>query len=187
MPDKAGRKGRGTCLSGCIGNPSAPNGPDLPRGDGKLLHVVFPRHGVTFQISGGSEKERDDVSDALTRVVGTPIGQEMLKALSVRREKDDRVRFLRVNLIKTPTGSGTPGSQFINISRRAEILEFMGGPGDASLERKIAHELGHAAMGLDDDGPHNMNNVRTIENPLMHQLNDFNDRLTARGWLVPGR
>jgi hypothetical protein len=50
------------------------------------------------------------------------------------------------------------------------------GGGTYSLQRIIAHELGHAAMGNLDDGPGQMNNVNWNENPVMRQLGDFNDR-----------
>jgi hypothetical protein len=41
----------------------------------------------------------------------------------------------------------------------------------ASLERAIAHELGHT-LGTSDDGPGKMNNVNLDENPISTQLGE---------------
>jgi hypothetical protein len=41
----------------------------------------------------------------------------------------------------------------------------------ASLERAIAHELGHT-LGTGDDGPGKMNNVNLNENPISTQLGE---------------
>ena len=63
------------------------------------------------------------------------------------------------------------------------------GKTNASAERILAHELGHA-IGTGDEGPGNMNNVNENENPIMEALGDQFKRTkyngpTAKGWKTP--
>jgi hypothetical protein len=143
--------------------------------------------GVNFRITGGAASEREAMAGSLQRVVGTKTGGQMVSALAARRDADGSIRPFRVNLVNGASGSGLPGSQYINISRRAEFGVFKSGAELFTNERRIAHELGHAAMGLWDSGPGGMNNINLIENPVMRQLGDYNDRVNSGGWMVPGR
>ncbi len=40
----------------------------------------------------------------------------------------------------------------------------------ATTERILGHEMGHAATGIGDTGPNNMDNVRQNENPIAIEL-----------------
>jgi len=43
---------------------------------------------------------------------------------------------------------------------------------NASICRKLAHELGHAIAGTLDDGPDRLQNVETNENPIVEELGE---------------
>ncbi|MDP3019170.1 MAG: RHS repeat-associated core domain-containing protein, partial [Methylococcaceae bacterium] len=44
------------------------------------------------------------------------------------------------------------------------------GPQRAPTESILGHEIGHAATGIEDDGPNRMNNVNANENPIRQEL-----------------
>ena len=75
-----------------------------------------------------------------------------------------------------------PGSNQIVVDHWevGDIYDSARPGGRYSYERILAHELGHAALGLHDDGPTYMNSVNQVENPIMRALapKDYDDRMS---------
>ena len=67
----------------------------------------------------------------------------------------------------------SPRRQFQHTSRR-DLPQFFSGETveNASLNRVIAHEMGHEVMGAKDDGFLDMNNVNENENPIALELGE---------------
>jgi RHS repeat-associated protein len=102
------------------------------------------------------------------------------------RTEGGGLRPLDVILVKSDAGEigsfSVPGSNQIVVDRWdvGDIYDSARPGGRYTYERILAHELGHAALGLHDDGPTYMNNVNKVENPIMKALapKDYNDRMS---------
>jgi hypothetical protein len=131
---------------------------------------------------GGRLNEREEVGRSLLRVLSTEVGGQMLDALAARTDAEGRIQPFQVRVVENASSSYT-GVDFINISRYVEYAHFQTEPinQEISLEEKIVHELGHAAMGIED----NMKVINRIENPAMRELySGHKERIDDVGWQV---
>jgi RHS repeat-associated protein len=121
-----------------------------------------------IKVKGGTKIDHGQVKAALDRVLDTPRGQEI-----ERRAKMSPVKEVLIINYDGHT-SGDLASWGTGIARidPTQHLPVMTTEGviEASMERKIGHELGHSVMGDDDDGPGQMNNVNRNENPIATAL-----------------
>ncbi len=136
-------------------------------------------------VYGGSTEDRAKVLKAISDVfTKSSHGATELQALESRKFflGMGSVKPFDILLAKNPIGSYTyTGSQGLVLDLRqvgAYSYVFRDPISGFSLQRIIAHELGHAAMGTSDDGPMRMNNVNKHENVIMRELGDTNDRVT---------
>jgi RHS repeat-associated protein len=149
---------------------------------GKAPGTTLVVNGVTFRIMGGRLNEREEVGRSLLRVLSTEVGGQMLDALAARTDAEGRIQPFQVRVVENASSSYT-GVDFINISRYVEYAHFQTEPinQEISLEEKIVHELGHAAMGIED----NMKVINRIENPAMRELSSgHKKRIDDVGWQV---
>lgn len=103
----------------------------------------------------------------LVSIFGTPRGTEMLVELESRK------RAFGIDLTEAGVAnSDHPGkSNLIHIGIGFHpMIMTTDGPRAAGLIRILAHELGHAAFGVFDDGPGRMRNIRENETPIMRAL-----------------
>jgi len=131
---------------------------------------------------GGTVEERTAALAAMGDVfTKSAHGATELQALESRTTLFGAVKPFDLVLAKNKAGSYTYlGSQgmvldFRQIGKGAKLFANPGG--GFTLQRIIAHELGHAAMGVDDIGPKSMDNVIRNENKIMRELGDTNDRI----------
>jgi hypothetical protein len=113
-----------------------------------------------IKIKGERNVNKENVRQVkvgLERILTTPRGQEMQSTARANSVKE----VLWVNNRGENSGDlpslGT-GKATIDPTVKAFIMTTEG-LAEASLERKIGHELGHSVMGDDDDGAGRMNNV----------------------------
>ena len=136
----------------------------------------------TFVVKGGSVVDRMNVEDATREVLATPRGKQMLDVL--------QNRGMTAQLLEVPpfyidlTVKDTAYAHKLNSD--TIMLDPKWKPGlpevvrtplgafeelvDADLRVVIGHEMGHAVMGDDDNGPRKMNNVTRNENPIRRAL-----------------
>ena len=85
--------------------------------------------------------------------------------------KERRVVEIRINSVGD-NSAPAPGN-YINIDPNIVVPVFTkAGDVNASLERKIAHELGHAVFGDRDIGPGRLENTLKNETPIMKELGE---------------
>lgn len=131
---------------------------------------------------GGTIEQRTAELVAIQAVLtGTDRGKQMLSVLEGRKDGflglwGNVKPFDLINGNFGVEGSHSyQNSTWIAIDWNQIGSHYVGG-GSFSITRIVAHELGHAVMGADDDGPRNMKNVNGNENPIMRQLGDQDDR-----------
>jgi len=153
--------------------------------------------GIPVVAYGGSEQERTDALNAANDVLTkTDRGKSMAEALKHRVETHwvgkDTIKPLELILVHGSSGLySEPGKNFIWMPIGTGTNGQVGGAypsatpgGTISYSRAIAHELGHAAIGILDLNFRTMSwmqNVDMNETPAMHQLGDYNDRVSY-GW-----
>jgi hypothetical protein len=111
----------------------------------------------------------------LHSVIRTQIGGSILEALENRKDGDGKVKAFQITLHDGASGSDV-GANWIDLNRDRETLQHESGQRQASWERLLAHEFGHAALGIYDTGSDMMENVRRVENPIMQELGDRDNR-----------
>jgi RHS repeat-associated protein len=141
---------------------------DFEPTDGRT--TTAPIGGVDFVIDGGSAMERAHVEVELRTILRTPQGEAgILTALRNRLDANGRVKDFRIHLTKWTASSAARNGNYINLNRGLHTTLFKGRGMDwMSVGRVLAHEFGHAAMGLGDDAPTMMNTVN-FENMVMRQ------------------
>lgn len=116
-------------------------------------------------------KIRDNVFGALQRVLSTKRGSYMLLRLQIRNGSSLGGESKPFKIIVTDYASQgiTDNAITVNCADRPTYSSWSGEHA-SSVERLIAHELGHSIMGTLDDGYGQMNNVFYNENPIMYEL-----------------
>ncbi len=134
-------------------------------GGGGLFSHPVPSTGV--RAVGGSPLQQVNVQISASHVFSTPRGAQLQGMIDARG--------FGVNVwIISGRGRGvgpTPSDVYIDPTMRVNVITTMGSV-LASLDRILAHELGHAITGIKDDGPGNMANVFANENPIMDALGE---------------
>jgi RHS repeat-associated protein len=109
------------------------------------------------------------------KIRSTPKGKELIDKL----EKKSWLGLGLISIDYTIHGAGPHGhpayrqGNDVYIDPNFQpIIDTDCGKKVASTTRILAHELGHLT-GTDDDGPDNMNNVNTWENPIMFLIDHF--------------
>jgi hypothetical protein len=107
-----------------------------------------------------------DITIALANQIRTKRGLAFFKAMIA----DSRV--CRIVAIPRAEWAGVPrGTCDIYIDPEFHPnTATTAGRKDASTERVLAHEIGHAATGIEDTGPGRMDNVIANENPIVTEL-----------------
>ena len=123
-----------------------------------------------MSVAGGTAAQQQQVRDAVDRILSTPRGKQL----------DDQIRgpwywrgspkTINLNCNQRDQSELGGANIFLDPNYHPEI-ETSAGWQQASLQRVIAHELGHT-LGTDDDGPGRMNNVNLNENPIATQLGE---------------
>jgi RHS repeat-associated protein len=140
---------------------------------------------VPVRVSGGTGAQRNEAFANIKKILTkTTRGQAMLAELS-KKKAGNEVRTLQVSIRESPAGSNwDPSTSILTVDLRqleATYVSYGGELFNYSMTRIIAHELGHAAFGIDDiDDPiggKSMWNVHHNENPIMRELGDPNNRM----------
>jgi hypothetical protein len=117
--------------------------------------------------------QRDRVIKILEKIRSTERGSKILLEI----EKGDRRLIITPEWKNNPNyvHSETGGTIYFNPDdiQKIEIRNKDGSEGsvNASAERILAHELGHA-FGTGDEGPGNLDNVNENENPITEALGE---------------
>ena len=117
-------------------------------------------------MSPSAIKQREVITDrALRSVFSTERGRQL------RQKVEDSGNKLKINLNDQNHQRSVPGSFELDFDpSRTKPVETTAGKIDASPERIIAHEAGHAITGTGDSGPNRMDNSKQNENPIMKEL-----------------
>lgn len=131
--------------------------------------------GKTFAVRGGDFDLRQSVADALAKIFSTPRGTEMLSLIK-ERWSDFHV-YLSSGIaggFAITSHKNSFGSNFVVIDPYYESkVATTAGAIPYTIERLLAHELGHAIFGTKDctEGDTKcMQNVLENENPIMAAL-----------------
>lgn len=117
------------------------------------------------QVFFGQKQDRLDVRRAIRNVLDTPRGQDFVQKM----EEDGRRPTVILNNLRKNEWEG--GIVYID-PHSVVPIRTTAGVIPATLERRIAHEFGHAIMHAHDAGPNRMNNVIENENPIMRSLHE---------------
>jgi len=119
----------------------------------------------------GSPEAAKEFVGPLIDLMFTPKGMELLDKLM----NSDTVYTINKCYGEEETHS-TPYSDHpsacINSSKK-EMMESNVGDKEMSVQRKLAHELGHLASKCGDEGPDKISNVHEWENPIMYPLEGY--------------
>lgn len=133
--------------------------------------VLFPWESPVY-VEGGTSEQQQQVIDSVNAIFSTPRGSQLLDDIKGPWYKHGSPKTIMITgdyRVETPY----LGADEIHIDPRFNrCFNSTQGPMRGSLTRFIAHELGHAVEGTDDDGPGRMNNVIQNENPIMNALGE---------------
>jgi hypothetical protein len=142
---------------------------------------------IPIEVYGGTEEQRslaiDATRDVLTK---TDLGKSMQDSFRVRTESSwfglvKTVQPVDILLVDSGGSSASDlGSNHITLSLKQIGIPYPSNPpgGITSYQQVIAHEFGHAALGIGDGWLTGMDCVNRVENPIMKQLHpsDFHER-----------
>ena len=132
---------------------------------------LFPWESPVYVV-GGTPEQQQQVIDSVNAIFSTPRGSQLLDDIKGPWYKHGSPKTIKITddyKVETPY----LGADEIHIDPRFNrCFNSTQGPMRGSLTRFIAHELGHAVEGTDDDGPARMNNVIQNENPIMNALGE---------------
>jgi RHS repeat-associated protein len=133
---------------------------------GGSQNAQFSSGGTTITTtSGATATQQRAIDTAEAKVLGTARGQQMVEKL----KSEDRSIEIRVN--NAGKNSAPAPGDYINIDPSSvDMVLTKTGWIPATLERKIAHELGHAVFGDRDIGPGRLENTIRNETPIMKEL-----------------
>jgi RHS repeat-associated protein len=123
---------------------------------------------AVLRIRGGTVSDQAKVRSALDDIFGTKQGGEVLDSLIGR---DTVIVINERNDVSTRP---LLGITWIDVNAEKWVLTSEGCV-ESSLERNLAHELGHLATGTGDVdymGQEKMKNVMTNENPIVEELGE---------------
>jgi RHS repeat-associated protein len=129
---------------------------------------LFPWESPIY-VEGGTQEEQQEVMDSVNRVFDTCRGQELLKQIKGSGFKHGQPRQIMLN-DQRDDSADHPGPNINLDPLHRPWVNTTKGEIPATLERIIAHEIGHAVTGTEDDGPDRMNNINQNENPIMRDL-----------------
>ena len=133
-----------------------------------------------FVITGGTQSQRNQTYKALLDVFSTPVGAQMFQEIAGRRTFWIWRRPFAIALRPGSNWAGSmigaqgrAKSQYISLDPIITMqIQTERGLVTPSLQRQIAHELGHAVFGLRDVGPGQMQTVIHAENSVMRALGE---------------
>lgn len=119
-------------------------------------------------VTGGTGNEQAAVHTALDKIESTPRGKELMEMQAAK----GKILLIRIDDFQQQKASPLGhGPLTVNLDHIPSIY-VVGGTMPVSITRTIAHEIGHAITGIDDDGRNNMHNVLVNENPIMTRLGE---------------
>jgi RHS repeat-associated protein len=120
-----------------------------------------------FPVSGGTDRQRQEVKNDIVRIAQTNRGSELFAKAVIQGVP---VATNISDSYKAQTAMpGGPAQVEVGLIRTVWTNKNHDLP--ASLIRQVAHELfGHVIDGVGDTGPGDMDNVRRNENPIMMQI-----------------
>jgi RHS repeat-associated protein len=145
-----------------------------------------PLRDVPVRIYGRGAADREKAWDAISKIFtqGGPVAESARRALLARHDPGGGVTPLEIVLTGDNGSFSIPGSNRIVVDVNHDLdslYDSMTPGGHFTYTRIIAHELGHAALGLHDlkmTDP--MQTVRGAENPIMRAIegSKTNDRMS---------
>jgi RHS repeat-associated protein len=125
---------------------------------------------IPVSVDGGTDYQRAAVNADIAKILNTPRGREMEEQIRGPWYWHGSPKTVHLNCNENDGGEVGGDNLFIDPNFRPKILTNLGLL-PASLDRIIAHELGHT-LGAHDDGVDQMNNVRLNENPVAIALGE---------------
>jgi RHS repeat-associated protein len=155
-------------------------------------YYEFTSYGQSFRVYGGTLVEQQLTKTAVDSILGTQIGQIMVEVLERRRNRmaGQIPDYFAIDLTQPVPGTH-PHSNYVDVTPGFRgLVEMNAGYGSywgtPSLTQQIAHEFGHAILGIGDVGPRSMDTVNGVENPIMKELG-YSSRRTEYFGILPGR
>ncbi|MBN8540431.1 MAG: RHS repeat-associated core domain-containing protein [Deltaproteobacteria bacterium] len=115
--------------------------------------------------TSGSMRQNEILWRAIGKLRESKRGNQLYEALN-NSDRSFNVRFRRAGDRKKPGSYAKCGEVVIDPTDIGDFYETTEGFAQYSLERILAHELGHLA-GTRDSGPRRMDNINNWENPVM--------------------
>jgi len=126
----------------------------------------------------GSEREISRLKKAYKKVRSTNKGKQLCEKLENSPDKYTITNKTNNPFIGDERATYSPYFKTIVVDPNFHPrLNTEAGPQPAPTEINLGHELGHAATGIEDTGPDNMDNVNANENPIRQEL-DYPNRTT---------
>jgi RHS repeat-associated protein len=120
-------------------------------------------------VLGGTPAQQQEINGEVAQILGTPRGQQLLNQIDGPWYEHGSPQTISIN--NQNDDSSELGAGSVNVEPRDHpCIQTTAGRQPASTQRIIAHELGHAVTGTDDDGPGRLNNINQNENPIMNAL-----------------
>ncbi|MCT8330899.1 RHS repeat domain-containing protein [Albidovulum sediminis] len=136
----------------------------------RFLDRIANRNLTKYVLSGSlvvrihwSQKAWRGITSAdLTRIYATKIGAKMLE----RQLATDLVLDIRHNVFGFNIGCAKTGEIYLDYdAAKTYVTSTPLGTATVPTDAILVHEMGHAVLGIKDDGSGKMNNVNSVENP----------------------
>jgi len=133
---------------------------------------------LPVSVEGGTVAQRQEAEDAINRILNTPRGMELKDQIVGPWYRHGSPRTVHLTCARVDNAD-TPGPNIYIDPTWHPLIDTSYGWLPLTLERAIAHELGHAVTGTYDAPlPDRMDNINQNENPIATQLGEPYIRLS---------